>query len=77
MDAKFIYSDKYSDDNCTYRHVCIRINYRQEVLRKIPKGRFMTETEVKQLGIQQSAGWEHYASHLPEPHILLFRRPLQ
>jgi cyclin-dependent kinase regulatory subunit CKS1 len=28
------------------------------------------------MGVQQSRGWEHYACHKPEPHILLFRRPL-
>ena len=28
------------------------------------------------LGVQQSRGWVHYAIHRPEPHILLFRRPL-
>ena len=28
------------------------------------------------VGVQQSAGWEHYAIHEPEPHVLLFRRPL-
>ena len=25
---------------------------------------------------EQSRGWVHYAIHRPEPHILLFRRPL-
>jgi hypothetical protein len=24
----------------------------------------------------QSLGWEHYEVHEPEPHILLFKRPL-
>jgi hypothetical protein len=33
-------------------------------------------TEWRRLGVQQSRGWEHYAFHRPEPHILLFRRPL-
>ena len=28
------------------------------------------------MGVQQSRGWEHYAVHKPEPHILLFRRLL-
>ncbi len=28
------------------------------------------------MGVQQSRGWEHYACHRPEPHILLFRRKL-
>lgn len=36
----------------------------------------MTEMEWRALGVQQSRGWEHYALHRPEPHILLFRRPL-
>ena len=27
-------------------------------------------------GVQQSRGWAHYEWHRPEPHILLFRRPL-
>lgn len=26
--------------------------------------------------MQQSRGWVHYSCHRPEPHILLFRRPL-
>jgi magnesium-transporting ATPase (P-type) len=26
--------------------------------------------------VQQSRGWVHYAVHRPEPHIMLFRRPL-
>lgn len=36
----------------------------------------MTETEWRNLGVQQSPGWEHYMLHAPEPHVLLFRRPL-
>jgi cyclin-dependent kinase regulatory subunit CKS1 len=27
--------------------------------------------------VQQSRGWVHYAMHKPEPHILLFRRPVE
>ena len=26
--------------------------------------------------ISQSLGWEHYEVHEPEPHILLFKRPM-
>ena len=29
-----------------------------------------------EMKVQQSRGWQHYAIHRPEPHILLFRRPL-
>lgn len=35
----------------------------------------MTETEWRNLGVQQSPGWVHYMLHAPEPHVLLFRRP--
>lgn len=47
----------------------------QEIVKKVPKGRLMSETEWRALGVQQSRGWVHYAIHRPEPHILLYRRP--
>ena len=31
------------------------------------------QNEWRQLGVQQSRGWVHYAIHRPEPHIMLFR----
>jgi len=35
------------------------------------------EFRVIVIGVQQSRrGWVHYAIHRPEPHIMLFRRPL-
>ena len=40
------------------------------------KGRLLSENEWRSLGVQQSRGWVHYEIHKPEPHILLFRRPL-
>ena len=42
----------------------------------MPKNRTLDDAEWRGKGIQQSRGWEHYAIHRPEPHILLFRRPL-
>eukprot|EP01018_Ginkgo_biloba_P034537 Gb_39695 [translate_table: standard] len=33
-------------------------------------------SEWRGIGVQQSRGWVHYAVHRPEPHIMLFRRPL-
>ena len=36
----------------------------------------MTEDEWRGIGVQQSQGWIHYMIHHPEPHILLFRRPI-
>lgn len=48
----------------------------KEVARTLPKGRLLSDAEWRALGVQQSRGWLHYAIHRPEPHILLFRRPL-
>lgn len=42
----------------------------------LPKGKLLSDAEWRAYGVQQSRGWEHYAVHKPEPHILLFRRPL-
>jgi len=49
----------------------------KELAKSLPKGgRLLTELEWRQLHVQQSKGWVHYAIHRPEPHILLFRREL-
>lgn len=40
----------------------------------VPKTHLMTESEWRNLGVQQSPGWVHYMIHGPEPHVLLFRR---
>jgi cyclin-dependent kinase regulatory subunit CKS1 len=66
------YSEKYSDDYYEYRHVHLPKN----IFKKVPKGRLLSENEWRGLGVQQSRGWAHYEVHRPEPHILLFRRPL-
>ncbi|KND00929.1 cyclin-dependent kinase regulatory subunit 1 [Spizellomyces punctatus DAOM BR117] len=64
------YSSRYSDDENEYRHVTLP----KQIARWVPEGRLMSEEEWRDLGVQQSAGWEHYMIHAPEPHILLFRR---
>jgi len=55
------------------------------MLKKIPTDYFdaskgtlklLWEEEWRGLGITQSLGWEHYEVHEPEPHILLFKRPI-
>ncbi|CAN0254416.1 unnamed protein product [Discosporangium mesarthrocarpum] len=66
------YSDKYVDGLFEYRHVILP----KETARVLPKTRLLAEEEWRNLGVQQSRGWQHYAIHRPEPHILLFRRPL-
>lgn len=55
------------------RHVVLP----QDIAKALPKnGRLLSEIEWRALGVQQSRGWIHYAIHKPEPHIMLFRRPL-
>jgi cyclin-dependent kinase regulatory subunit CKS1 len=69
------YSDKYEDSQYEYRHVILP----KEVAKLLPQGkamRLLSETEWRSLGVQQSRGWVHYEIHRPEPHVLLFRRPV-
>lgn len=67
------YSAKYNDDKYEYRHVILP----REMAKRLPKpARLLTEQEWRGIGVQQSRGWVHYEVHRPEPHILLFRRPL-
>ncbi|KAE8711387.1 Cyclin-dependent kinases regulatory subunit 1 [Hibiscus syriacus] len=66
------YSEKYFDDTYEYRHVVLP----PEVAKLLPKNRLLSENEWRAIGVQQSRGWVHYAVHRPEPHIMLFRRPL-
>lgn len=48
----------------------------KDIAKLVPKTHLMSESEWRNLGVQQSQGWVHYMIHEPEPHILLFRRPL-
>uniref|UniRef100_A0A6P4EQU6 Cyclin-dependent kinases regulatory subunit n=2 Tax=Drosophila rhopaloa TaxID=1041015 RepID=A0A6P4EQU6_DRORH len=64
------YSEKYFDDNFEYRHVILP----PDLAKHVPKAHLMTETEWRNLGVQQSPGWVHYMVHAPEPHVILFRR---
>lgn len=66
------YSEKYSDELYEYRHVLLP----KPLYKQMPKGKLLNENEWRALGVQQSRGWIHYDVHKPEPHILLFRRPL-
>ncbi|XP_064549322.1 cyclin-dependent kinases regulatory subunit [Drosophila montana] len=64
------YSEKYFDDKFEYRHVILPA----DLAKHVPKSHLMTETEWRNLGVQQSPGWVHYMMHAPEPHVILFRR---
>lgn len=67
---EIFYSERYFDSKYEYRHVILPI----ETARNVPKCHLMTETEWRNLGVQQSPGWIHYMIHTPEPHVLLFKR---
>ncbi|XP_024084850.1 cyclin-dependent kinases regulatory subunit 1-like [Cimex lectularius] len=67
------YSDRYSDNVFEYRHVTLPAN----IAKLVPRNHSMTETEWRNLGIQQSTGWINYLQHTSEPHVVCFRRPLQ
>ncbi|KAK1547279.1 cyclin-dependent kinase regulatory subunit [Colletotrichum paranaense] len=78
---EFIDSIHYSAREYEYRHVQLP----KAMLKAIPKDyhdsshgtlKLLWEEEWRALGITQSLGWEHYEVHEPEPHILLFKRPL-
>ncbi|KTG43770.1 hypothetical protein cypCar_00023670 [Cyprinus carpio] len=47
------YSDKYDDDKFEYRHVMLP----KDIAKKVPKTHLMSETEWRNLGVQQSQGW--------------------
>ncbi len=64
------YSDRYEDAFYEYRHVMLP----PALAKMVPRNHLMTETEWRNLGVQQSVGWIHYMFHAPEPHILMFRR---
>ncbi|XP_023364287.1 cyclin-dependent kinases regulatory subunit 1-like [Otolemur garnettii] len=65
---KLIY---YLDKEFKYQHVTLP----KDTAKLVPKTHLMSESEWKNLGIQQSQGWIHYMMHEPEPHILLFQCP--
>ncbi|KAH8925867.1 regulatory subunit of cyclin-dependent kinase [Atractiella rhizophila] len=81
---KIYYSTRYVDDEYEYRHVILpkqmlKILSPHLFMKDADEGkvvfRLLKEDEWRGLGICQSPGWEHFEVHVPEPHVLLFRRP--
>ncbi|KAJ8654493.1 hypothetical protein O0I10_009799 [Lichtheimia ornata] len=67
------FSTTYHDDVYAYRHVKLP----KAISRWLPHYKPLKESEWRALGVQQSSSWEHYMVHAPEPHILLFREPIE
>ncbi|KAM6039437.1 cyclin-dependent kinases regulatory subunit 1 isoform 1-T1 [Chlamydotis macqueenii] len=55
------YSDKYDDEEFEYRHVVLP----KEVAKLVPRTHLLSESEWRNLGVQQSQGWVHYMVHEP------------
>jgi cyclin-dependent kinase regulatory subunit CKS1 len=70
------YSDRYEDGTYEYRHVILTVEQEKQLPRVNKVPRLLTENEWRALGVQQSRGWVHFEIHRPEPHVLMFRRPL-
>ena len=66
------YSEKYYDNYYEYRHVLLP----KEIFKKLPAKKLLSESEWRSIGVNQSRGWVHFTFHKPEPHVLLFRRPI-
>lgn len=70
------YSDKYFDSEYEYRYVTLPRSQADKIIEIRNQGKYLTEEQSRELGIIQSRGWVHYDYHIPEPHILLFKRPI-
>ncbi|XP_066424176.1 cyclin-dependent kinases regulatory subunit 1 isoform X1 [Molothrus aeneus] len=55
------YSDKYDDEEFEYRHVMLP----KDIAKLVPKTHLLSESEWRNLGVQQSQGWVHYMIHEP------------
>jgi len=71
------YSDVYQDSKYEYRHIVVPLEM-VKLLDSICGGsRRLLEQREWSLVLKQDSSWEHYAMHRPEPHVLLFRRPIE
>ncbi|KAM5303789.1 cyclin-dependent kinases regulatory subunit 1-like [Glossophaga mutica] len=70
--AQIYYSDKYDDEEFKYQRVMLP----KDIARLIPKTHLMSESEWRNLDVQQSQGLVLFMIHEPEPHILLFSGPM-
>ncbi|CAG9327078.1 unnamed protein product [Blepharisma stoltei] len=69
---KIEYSEKYYDSVWEYRQVI----FPKKKGKEFRKRGLLSEDEWRSEGVQMTKGWQHYGAHPPEPHVLLFRRPI-
>jgi len=83
------YDDKYEYRHCELRHEGLSyaiINYERDkdsleemflpLVLVRSKGKLLSETQWRSLGITMSMGWQHYLAYKPNPTVLCFRRPI-
>ena len=66
MPKNIYYSDKYTDEAFEYRHVMLP----KELAKMVPKTHLMSETEWRNLGVQQSQGMS-YSTHYSKSQIFV------
>ncbi|MEN2496050.1 MAG: Cks1bp, variant 2 [Marteilia pararefringens] len=45
-----------------------------DISKRLPRNNLMTETEWRNIGVQQSIGWKNYMKYSPENYVVLFRK---
>ena len=74
--SRTLYSDTYEGAESEFRNVVLSDEAHARLLAlDLPEGATLTEEQWRRVGVAQGIGWEHYATHAPEPNVLLFRRP--
>lgn len=57
----FVYCLELPNVAFVFRHVMLP----KDIAKRVPKSHLMSETEWRNLGVQQSQGWVHYMIHQP------------
>lgn len=50
---------------CPFHASCRHVMLPKDIAKRVPKTHLMSETEWRNLGVQQSQGWVHYMIHQP------------
>lgn len=53
--------------------LCRHVILPPDIAKKVPKNHLMTESEWRNLGVQQSPGWIHYMVHSPGNLVARFQ----
>eukprot|EP00825_Cyclidium_porcatum_P041033 TRINITY_DN5305_c0_g1_i1.p1 TRINITY_DN5305_c0_g1~~TRINITY_DN5305_c0_g1_i1.p1 ORF type:complete len:114 (-),score=22.34 TRINITY_DN5305_c0_g1_i1:204-545(-) len=67
------YGRQYCDGKYYYKNIILP----EEIHKKLPKNKFLAESEIKALGIKISSGWQHFEMYKYESHILMLRKLME